>query len=58
MKTNKSVSYKEKNAFRRAVSDRLLRKYKLVYLLRKTVGISHKVYNKTVDKPQLRFTYQ
>lgn len=36
----------------------MLRKYKLVNLLRKTVDISHKEFNKTVDKPQPRFTYQ
>ena len=57
-KKYKSLSYKEKNALRRAVSDRLLRKYKLVNLLKKTVGIGHRELNKTLDKPQSRFTYQ
>uniref|UniRef100_A0A0E9VI50 Uncharacterized protein n=1 Tax=Anguilla anguilla TaxID=7936 RepID=A0A0E9VI50_ANGAN len=57
-KKYKFVSYKEKHAFRRALSTRLLRKYKLVSMVRKAVGISHKVFNKTADNPRPWFTYQ
>ena len=45
-KKYKSVNFKEKNAFRRSVSDRLLRK---------TVGISTSLQQ---DKTQPSFTYQ
>lgn len=51
-------SYKEKHAFRRAMSTRLLRKYKLVSMVRKTVGISHKGFDKTTDNLRSWFTYQ